>query len=119
MTILSRTEKAMYGVKLLGRRNTEELMNMLPIEKYLDRTAKASSIQYSCWYSNALRKDQNEIVKTLEFEMKGSRGKQRPKRTWKKQVEDACDRTKWRGVVKSMAVQNPVNSVNGKNAKSK
>ena len=53
--------------------------------------------------------DENVIVKALKFEVSGSRG--RPKQTWKKQVEnemkknglvkeDACDRTKWRGVVK-------------------
>ena len=48
----------------------------------------------------------------------------RPKQTWKKQVEnemkknglvkeDACNRTKWRGVVKTMAIRNPANFVDG------
>ena len=64
------------------------------------------------------------IVKTLKFEVSGSRGRGRPKQTWKKQVEnemkknrlgkeDACDRTKWRGMVKTMTIRNPANSVKG------
>ena len=66
------------------------------------------------------------IVKALKFEVSGSRGRGRPKQTWKKQVEkeikknglgkeDVCDRTKWRGVVKTMTIQNLANSVDGDN----
>ena len=67
------------------------------------------------------------IVKALKFELSGSRGRERPKQTRKKQVEneikknglvkeDVCDRTKWRGVViKAMTIQNPANSVDGDN----
>ena len=77
------------------------------------------------WYDHGLKKgDENVIVKALKFEMSGSRGKS--KQTWKKQVEnemkknglvkeDACDRTKWRGVVKTMTIPNLANSVNGDN----
>ena len=80
--------------------------------------AKASSMR---WYDHVLsEEDENLIVKTLKFEVSGSRG--RPKQTRKKQVtneikkngpvkEDACDRTKWRGVVKTMTIRNPANSV--------
>ena len=86
--------------------------------------AKASSIR---WYGHGLRKeDENVIVKALKFEASGSRGRGRPKQTWKKQVEnemkknglgkeDACDRTKWRGMVKTMTIRNPTNSVDGDN----
>ena len=82
----------------------------LGIKESLDRIAKASSMR---WYGVVLRKeDKNGIVKALKFEVSGSRGTGRPKETWKKQVEiemkknglvkeDACDRTKWRGVVKT------------------
>ena len=58
------------------------------------------------------------IEKALKFEVSGSRG--RPKQMRKKQVEnkmkknglvkeDACDRIKWRGVVKTitMTIRNP------------
>ena len=91
MVILGRTERAMIramcGVKLLhvDRRNSEELVDMLGIKKS-DRMAKASSMR---WYVHALRKeDENVIVKALKFEMSGSRGRGRPKQTWKKQVEN-------------------------------
>ena len=84
---------------------------MLGIKESLDRMAKASSIR---WYGHVLRKeDENVIGKALKFEVSGSRG--RPKQTWKKQVEnemkknglgkeDVCDRTKWRGVVKTKTI---------------
>ena len=66
------------------------------------------------------------VVKALKFEVSGSRGRGRPKQTWKKQVEnemkknglgkeDACDRTKWRVIVKTMTIRNPANSVDGEN----
>ena len=87
MAILRRTERAMIramcGVKLLDRRNSEELMGMLGIKESLDRIAKASSMR---WYGHVLRKeDENVTVKDLKFEVNSSRG--RPKQTWKKQVE--------------------------------
>ena len=116
--------RAMCGVKLFDRRNSEELMDMLGIKESLDRMAKASSIR---WYGHVLRKeDQHVIVKALKFEVSGNRGRGRPKQTWKKQVEnemkknglgkeDACDRTKWRGIVKTMTIQNPSNSVDREN----
>ena len=138
MAILRRTERAMIqamcGVKLLDQRNSEELMDMLGIKESLDRMAKASSMR---WYDHVLRKDKNVIVKALKFEVSGSRGRGRPKQTWKKQVEneirekkrmrmrkkkknglvkeDACNRTTWRGVVKTMTIRNLANSVNGNN----
>ena len=66
------------------------------------------------------------IVKALKIEVSGNRGRGRPKQTWKKQVENemnknglvkknACDRTKWRGVVKAMTIRNPTNSIDGDN----
>ena len=129
MAILRRTERAMIramcGVKLLDRRNSEELMDMLGIKESLDRMAKASSMR---WYGHVLKKeDKNVIVKALKFEVSCSKGRGRPKQTWKKQVENemkknglvkedaACNRTKWRGVVKTMTIRNPANSVDGDN----
>ena len=55
------------------------------------------------------------IVKALQFEVRGSRGRGRPTQTWKKQVENemkknglgkenTCDRTKWQGMVKTMTI---------------
>ena len=56
--------RAMRGVKLLDRRNSEELMDMLGRKEPLDRMAKASSMR---WYGHVLRKeDENVIVKALK-----------------------------------------------------
>ena len=53
MAILRRTGRAMIramcGVKLLDRKNSEELMDMLRIKESLDRMAKTSSIR---WYDH-------------------------------------------------------------------
>ena len=73
MAILRRTERAMIramcGVKLLDRRNSEELMDMLALKESLDRMAKASSMR---WYGHVLRKEgENVIVKALKFEVSG------------------------------------------------
>ena len=103
------------------------VLNKQMLYRSLDRMAKASSIR---WYSHVLRKeDENVIVKALKFEVSGSRGRGRPKQTWKKQVEneikknglgkeDACDGTKWRGIVKTMTVRNLANFVDGENTRS-
>ena len=63
-------------------------------------------------------------MKALRFEVSGSRGRGRPKQTWKKHVEnemkkngpvkeDACDRAKRREVVKTTIIRNPAYYVNG------
>ena len=116
--------RAMCGVKLLDRRNSEKLMDMLGIKESLDRMAKASSTR---WYGHVLRKeDKNVIVKALKFEVSSSRGRGRLKQARKKQVEnemkkngmmkeDACDQTKWRSVVKTMTIRNISNYVEGDN----
>ena len=95
---------------------------MLGIKESLDRMTKASSMR---WYGHVLGKeDKNAIAKALKFEVSDSKGRGRPKQTWKKQVgnkmkknrlvkEDAGDRTKWRGVVKTMTIRNPANSSTG------
>ena len=51
MAILKRTERAiiiraMCGVKLLDRKNSEELIDMLGVKESLDRMAKASSLRW-------------------------------------------------------------------------
>ena len=75
------------------------------------------------WYGHVLRKENiNVIVKALKFKVSVSRGRGKQKETQKKHVEnemkknglvkeDACDRTKWRGVVKTMIIRNQANSV--------
>ena len=61
-----------------------------------------------CWYGNVLRR-------ALDFEVEGQRKKGRPKRMWKKQVEDksvkigltwedALCRSKWSAGINQIAV---------------
>ena len=79
--------RAMSDVKLLDRRNIEELMDMLCIEECFRRMAKASCMR---WSSPVLRKeDENVLVKALKFEMAGRRGS---RRTNKIKVENT---SKW------------------------
>ena len=83
MAILRRIRRAMiramYGVKLLDRRNSKKLMDILGIKESLDRMAKASSMR---WCGHVLKKgDENATVKALKFEVSGSRGRGRPKQT--------------------------------------
>ena len=86
-----RTERATCVVKLLNRRNSEKLMDMLRIEESLERMAKASSMPR---YGHVLRKEnENVIVQALELELRGGRG--RPKQTWKKQVENEMKKMDW------------------------
>ena len=50
MAILRRTEKAMVrlmcGVKLVNRKNMEELMEMLGLKETLDSMAKANGVRW-------------------------------------------------------------------------
>ena len=110
------------AVRSKKQRGVDGQLDMLGIKESFDRMAKASSMR---WYGHVLRKeDDNVIVKALNFEVSCSRG--RPKQTWKKQVENemkknglvkenASNQTKWRGVVKTMSIRNPANSVDGYN----
>jgi len=63
MAIFRRTERAMIrgmcGVKLMDRRNTEELMFMLGLEESLDRMAKVSSMW---WYGHVLKREDNYVL---------------------------------------------------------
>ena len=109
MAVLRRTERAMVrsmcGVKLMDRKNTEELMEMLGLKKTLDKTAKPNGIR---WYGHVIRReDDNILKKAMMMEVNGQRKRGRPKMIWKRQVkesvkkvgfniEEAADRTRWR-----------------------
>ena len=55
MVILRRTERAivrsMRGVKLVDKKNTEELMKMLGLKETLDKMAKANGVR---WYGHVV-----------------------------------------------------------------
>ena len=116
MAILRRTERAMVrsmcGVKLVDRKNMEELMEMLGLKETLDRMAKANGVR---WYGHVIRRDDNNILKkAMMLEVNGKRKRGRPAMTWRKQVEEsvrevglkieeAADRTRWREGVRAIA----------------
>lgn len=118
MAILRRTERAMVramcGVKLMDKKRTEDLMEMLGLEETVDQMAKANGVR---WYGHVLRRDEGHVLrKALEFEVKGPWKRGRPKKTWRKQVEeesrrvglkkeDSLNRARWRMGVREIATK--------------
>ena len=120
IAILRRTERAMVramvrakcGAKLMEKKRTEDLMEMLGLKETVVQMAKANGVR---WYSHVLRRDDGHVLrKVLEFEVKGGRKRGRPKKTWKTQVEkesksiglekkDAMNRARWRVGVRKIA----------------
>ena len=108
IAVLRRTERtmvrAMCGAKLMERKKTEELMEMLGLKETVVQMGKANGVR---WYGQVLRK-------ALEFEVRDKRKRGRPKKTWKTQVEkqsksvglekkDAMNRARWRVGVRKIA----------------
>ena len=66
MIILRRTERAMVrsmrGVKLMARKNTEDLMKMLGLKETLDKMANANGVR---WYGHVVRRDEESILKKV------------------------------------------------------
>ena len=85
IAILRRTERAMCGAKLIEKKRTEDLMDMLGLKETAVQMAKANGVR---WYGHVLRRDDGHVLrKALEFEVKGKRKRGRPKKMWKTQVE--------------------------------
>ena len=90
MRISQRTERsmvrAMCGVQLKDRKRSADLTVMLGLNETIDQTAMANSDR---WNGHVLRREDGHILKrALDFEVEGQRRKGRPKRMWKKQVEE-------------------------------
>ena len=79
MAILRRTERAMErsmrGVKLVDRKNMEELMEALSVKETLDRMAKANGVRR---YGHVIRRDDDNILKAIMLEVNGQRKRGRP-----------------------------------------
>ena len=96
--------RAMCGVNIIEKRNSQELMSLLGLKDTLDGLVRTSGVQ---WYGHILRRDNGDVLRrALDFEVAGRRGRGRPNMTWKRQVEqhtnqihlkreDAVDRVKW------------------------
>ena len=116
IAILRRTERAMVramcGAKLMEKKRTEDLMEMLGLKETVVQMAKANEVR---WYGHVLRRDDGHVLrKALEFKVKGKRKRGRPKKTWKMQVEkesksfglekkDSMNRARWRVGVRKIA----------------
>ena len=114
--ILRRTEKAMVRAmcdgKVVGRKATKELMDMLGLKETVNGLATANGVE---WYGHVLRMDDDSVSKVaLDFEVSVKRKRERPKKTWKKQVkedreniglkkEDFQNREKYRDVALTIA----------------
>ena len=90
MAIRRRTEKAMVrsmcGVKLVDRKNDEELMEMLSLKKILDKMAKVNGV---LWYEHVVRRDDHKVLKkALMLAANGQRNRGRPNQIWRRQVEE-------------------------------
>ena len=90
MSILRKAERAMVramcGVKLMDRKNTEGLMDMLGLKETIEKLAKANGVR---WYGYVLRREDGNILRqALEFRVEGLRRRGRPKKSWKMQVEE-------------------------------
>ena len=110
MGILGRTERAvvrsMCGVKLVDRKNMEELIKMLGLKETLDRMAKANGVR---WYGHVIRRDNNILKKAMMLEVNGKRKRGRPKMIWRRQVEESVEKVgseieeaRWRDGVRAI-----------------
>jgi len=71
--------RAMCGVKLMDRKSTKDLMNMLGLTASIEITVKANALR---WFGHVLRTEENSTLKAaLDFEVLGKRKRGRPKST--------------------------------------
>ena len=78
---LEKNEKAMIsamsGVKLIDKRSSQEVADLLSLEETLHKIPKANGMQ---WYEGELRRDNNGVSRrTLYFEVVGRRRRSKPK----------------------------------------
>ena len=100
----------------MDRKNTAELMKMLGLKKTLDKMAQANEVR---WYEHVVRRDKESILKkAMMLQVNGQRKRERPKQTWKKQVEEslkkiglrkeeATDRARWRAIAEEIRCIRP------------
>ena len=75
----------MCGAKLMEKKRTGDLMEMLGLKESEVQTAKANGVR---WYRHVLRRDDGHVLRrSLEFEVRSKRRQGQPKKTWKMQVE--------------------------------
>ena len=75
MAILRRTKsammRAMCGAKLMEKKRTENLIEILGLKETLFQMAKVNGVK---WYGHVLRRDDGHVLrKAMKFEVKGKR----------------------------------------------
>jgi len=77
--------RAMCAMKLMDRKNTDELLDMLGLNETLDKMAIASGVR---WFGHVLKRNENDVLReALQFEVDGRRERERTtKKHRKKQV---------------------------------
>ena len=74
----------MCKLKLMDKKSIKDLMQMLDLSETIDQLAKANSVR---WYGHVLRKDKSNFLRrALDFKVKGTRKRGRPKKIWLKAV---------------------------------
>ena len=70
-TTVEKLVRVMCGAKLVEKKRTEDLMEMLGLKKTVVQMAKANGVR---WYGHVFRRDDGHVLrKALEFEVKGKR----------------------------------------------
>ena len=78
--------RALGEVQLEDRKRLKDLMMMLGLNETMDQLTMANSVR---WYGRILRREDGHVLRrALELEVDGQWKKGRPKRIWKKQVEE-------------------------------
>ena len=95
----------MCGVKVMDKKSTKHLLQMLDLNETIDQLAKANSVR---WYGHVLRKDKNNFLRrALDLKVKWTMKRGRPNKTWLRavveqsrqvglNVTDANNRSRWR-----------------------
>ena len=75
----------MCGVKLVDKRNTEKLVDVLGLKEAADKLARANGVR---WYRHVLRRSEEDVLmKAMVHEVDGKRKQGRAKMKWREQVE--------------------------------
>ena len=77
--------RAMCDVKLVDKRNTDKLMDMLGLKEAADKLTRANGIR---WYGHVLRQpEENVLMKAMVYEVNGKCKQGRLRMKWRKQVK--------------------------------
>ena len=83
-----RTLRMMCGVQLADGVSTKKLMVRLGLDSTIVEVVRQGSLR---WLGHVVRKRNDECVKQAwRFEVEGSRGRGRPRLTWKRMMESFC-----------------------------